>query len=74
MVLNMAEKQIIDLFLFYTDREDFYNRETKYIHRISEIYRPIYFSVINDKELKGKHRRLSTQLNRIIDKVKALYD
>lgn len=74
MVLNMAEKQIVDLFLFYTDREDFYNRETKYIHRISEIYRPIYFSVINDKELKGKHRRLSTQLNRIIDKVKALYD
>ena len=62
MVFKMGKSQIIDLFRFYTDKEDFFKNKKRYADRVGELFRPIYFSVVNNKDIKGKNRRLATEL------------
>ena len=76
MVLRMAKTQILDLFRFYTTKDDFLARRTEYAHRTSEIFRPVYFTLlkqIKDNKLKGKNRRLTTELKDVWGKVKDIY-
>jgi superfamily II DNA or RNA helicase len=73
MMFRMAKQQILDLFRFYTTKEHFLEHEGKYARRVSAIFRPIYFKVLNDKTLKGKNRRLKTELKDIWSKVQELY-
>jgi superfamily II DNA or RNA helicase len=73
MVFNIAKAQILDLFIFHTDEEDYNQRKALYTQRISTLFRPIYFAVLNDKELTGKKRRLTTELEEIQTKVNKLY-
>ncbi len=73
MVHKIAFNLILDLFRYHTTADDFNNRKGRYYQRIAELYRPVYFAVINDKALKGKNRKLSTQLESIIEKVENIY-
>ena len=73
MAHKIAKNLIIDLFRYHTTAEDFEARKGKYYGRIGELYRPIYFSILNDKSLKGKNRKLTTEIQDIINKVEKLY-
>ena len=76
MVLRMAKSQILDLFKFHTTKDDFLSREMEYAKRTSEIFRPVYFTLLNHlghNKLKGKNRKLTTELKDIWGKVKDLY-
>ena len=72
-VHNLAINIIIDLFRFHTEKQDFLKRKEKYIKRIGELYRPVYFAVMHDHELKGANKALITQLDKIELKVNRLY-
>lgn len=74
MVLKMAKAQILDLFQFHTTAEDYQARRGRYIGRIGELFRPVYFSVLRDGELKGKNRKLTTELESILGKVEEVYN
>ena len=73
MVHKIAKNLIVDLFRFHTTAEDFNLRKGRYYERIGQLYRPIYFAVIKDKKLKGKNRKLTTELENVIEKVENLY-
>lgn len=74
MALKMCEIQIMDLFKYHTPADHYEKNRLRYVKRVGEIYRPVYFSVLKDDELrKGKHRKLETELNRIITKVDKFY-
>lgn len=70
---NLLERRIIQLFLFYNVTSDFYQRKKrKFDERIKKLYVPIYFAIIKS-DLKGKRRKLATQVTKIIDKIEKLY-
>jgi len=71
--LKICKNQIVDLFKYHTDARDFVERRGLYYKRIGELYRPIYFSVMKDPFFKGKHRKLTTELESIYTKVEQLY-
>ena len=74
MVFKIARMQILDLFKYHTPKGDYQLRNSLYMNRISELYRPVYFGCLYDKELKqGANRRLSTELNRIKELVDEYY-
>lgn len=73
MVNTMAKNMIIDLFIFHTSKDDFEQRRSRYINRIAQLYRPVYFSLISTTKLTGKNRRLETELQSIITKLESLY-
>lgn len=73
LALKIARNQILDLFKYYTKKDDFLKRRLKYIDRISELYRPVYFAVLNDKEIQSSRKRLATELDKIKDSVEAFY-
>ena len=74
MVFKMGKSQILDLFRFYTDKEDFFKNKKRYMDRVGELFRPIYFAVINRKDIKGKNRRLATELIILWSRIESLYD
>ena len=69
---RLLDRKIIDLFYHYTDREDYIKNRPRYINRVSEIYRPVYFAIIKS-ELKGANRTLKTSIHRIIKKLDKHY-
>lgn len=73
MVLKIARTQILDLFKYHTTKQDFLSRKARYANRISELYRPIYFKVLNQKDLKSANKKLTTELNKILDSVEEIY-
>jgi superfamily II DNA or RNA helicase len=74
MGLKICKGMILDLFIFHTTKDDFIIRQSRYESRISSLYRPTYFAIMNDKELNGKNRRLSTEINEIVTKVHKYYN
>lgn len=72
MAFKLVRTQIIDLFKYHTTREDFIARKHRYIARVGEIFRPCYFAIIKSN-LKGKNRRLSTEIDSIIKTIKNHY-
>ena len=70
---RLLEKKIIDLFFYYTNKEDYQKRRYDYINRIYTIYKPSYFAIINS-DLKGANRTLNTSVNRIITKLDKHYE
>ena len=73
MAHRLVKKQIYELFLYHTDADDYNSRTAKYHKRIGEIYRPVYFAVLNHPTLQGKNRRLQTEIDGIINKVETIY-
>ena len=74
MMLKIGRDQILDLFRYHTDKQDYINRRERYMKRISELYRPIYFTCIKNRNIKkGGNKKLTTELNRIVDAVDKMY-
>jgi len=72
---SLLERKIIDLFIHYNVTPEFYSKnKVKFAERIASIYRPIYFAIMRDKELKGANKKLATQLNKVLTKVDKLYN
>ena len=73
MVFRLFHIKILEMFVFFVEPNDYYRRKDRYHKRIGELFRPVYFSVLNDKELTGKNRRLKTEIDRIIEKIDRIY-
>lgn len=72
---KILESEIVDLFYHHEVTHDFYrSREREFRKRIIDIYRPIYFAIINDSELDGKKRKYSTQINKVVERVNNIYN
>lgn len=70
MMFKIGREQILDLFKYHVTPADYKSRRDRYIRRISELYRPIYFLCINTRELKqGANRTLQRELNWIKEAV-----
>lgn len=70
---RVLDKSILDLFSSYNVEKDFYIRnKQRFKERVSQIYRPIYFAIINSS-LEGKRRKLNTQLESITTKIDKRY-
>lgn len=71
---KLAERRIVELFIHYQVTKEFYekNREP-FIKRVKEIYRPIYFSIINS-DLDGANKTLNKQYERINKKIDKMYN
>ena len=71
---KLLERKIIELFIHYNVTADFYiNNQVRFMHRIKEIYTPIYFGIIRS-DLKGANKTLTNQLRRIKTKIDKLYN
>jgi superfamily II DNA or RNA helicase len=73
LAFRLLEKKIISLFVSYTKKEHYLQNRDRYLLRVIEIYRPVYFSIIRSK-LKGANKRLRTQTDKIITKLDKHYD
>tara|TARA_R110001599_G_scaffold10621_1_gene51971 strand:- start:1399 stop:3045 length:1647 start_codon:yes stop_codon:yes gene_type:complete len=74
MALQIARNQILDLFRFYTTKEDYLDRKDRYNKRIASLYMPVYFACLNEKNLKGANKKLETETNRIKKSINKLYN
>ena len=74
MALKIARNQILELFKYHTDKEDYLSKRDAYNKRISELYRPVYFACLNDKTMTGANKTLAAELNRIKISVEDYYD
>lgn len=70
---RLAIKMIVDLFIFHTTKEEYIKRKSSYMKRVSQIYRPIYFAIMNDKDLNSSNKTLLNQLSKITKKVEVFY-
>lgn len=71
---KLLENRILDLFVDRKiTKERFDIDKVKLLNRVEQIYRPIYFAIIKSG-LKGKNRRLSTQMDRVLKKVNKIYE
>lgn len=73
LAFRLLEKQIITLFVEHTDKEHYYQNRNKYINRMGDLYRPVYFAIIKSK-LRGANKKLRTQTDKIITKLDKYYD
>ena len=72
---RLLERRVIELFIHYKVEKQFYDKnKERFIERVKQIYRPIYFAIIRDKELRGGHKTLNKQFERIIEKIDKLYN
>ena len=70
---KIAERKILDLFVYYKVTPEFYSqRSNRFEDRIKQIYRNIYFAIINS-ELKGANKKLETMYARVLDKIESKY-
>lgn len=71
---SLLDKKILELFILNeVTIDDYQRRRDKYHERIRKIYQPIYFAIIKS-ELKGKRRRLNTQVKKMIEKTDKHYN
>lgn len=73
LAFRLAEKQIIALFYDYTKKIHYFDNRDRYIERVYQIYRPIYFSIIRSS-LKGANKKLDTQVEKIFKKLDKHYE
>ena len=70
---KLVEAKILDLFTGNKIDTAYYSENRVALEtRVRQIYTPIYFGIINSK-LKGKNRRLATQLDSMYNKINRLY-
>ncbi|MEN8122860.1 MAG: DEAD/DEAH box helicase family protein [Bacteroidota bacterium] len=71
---KLLDKKVYELFDLHDIESDFFNKNrARFADRLRQIYLPVYFSIIKNKDLKGKNRRLDTQLEKVWDKIESLY-
>lgn len=71
---QLLEQQILMLFKHYNVTKSFYdNRRAEFVSRVREIYLPIYFAIIKS-DLKGKNKKLETQISTLLTKINKLYE
>lgn len=81
---KLLDRKIVDLFIHYNITKEFYLKardhyikdnvmKDGFITRIRKIYTPIYFAIMKS-DLKGKNRKLETQIEKVIEKVEKLYE
>jgi hypothetical protein len=72
---KILDSEIVDLFYHYEVTPEFFDRkQVAFTSRVIEIYRPIYFAIIRDRELDGKRRKYKTQIDNIVDKMHKIYE
>jgi superfamily II DNA or RNA helicase len=70
----LLERKILDLFDHYNvSKKFYYNRKDEFDKRVKDIYRPIYFAIIRS-DLDGSHKKLDTQFERVLTKIKQKYE
>jgi len=70
---KLVEARILELFRGNNiDKMYYQQNRVKLETRVRQIYTPIYFGIIKSK-LKGKNRRLATQLDSMYNKINRLY-
>lgn len=70
---RLAENKIMDLFVHYKVTPEFYGKRTeKFEKRIKDIYRKIYFAIIQS-DLPGANKKLESMYARIFDKIEKKY-
>lgn len=72
LAFRLLEKQILTLFHDFTTKEHYLENRQKYINRVFELYRPVYFSIIKS-DLIGANKKMSTQVGKIIFKLDKYY-
>ena len=70
--IPLLEKKIIALFVNYTEKEHYLQNRNRYLNRMGDLYRPVYFAILRSK-LKGANKRLRTQTDKIIIKLDKYY-
>ena len=73
LVLKIARTQILDLFKYHTTKEHYIANRGRYVGRIGELYRGVYFTILNQSELKSANKKLTTQLQSILSRVDNFY-
>lgn len=72
---KLLRQKLLELFINHRVSKDYYEeRRVDFNNRVMEIFRPIYFAIINDKELTGKRRRLMTEYKKVIEQIEKYYE
>lgn len=72
---KILDQKIIDLFIGYGVTKKFYQDNIdRFFKRVQDIYRPIYFAIIRDKQLFGVRKKLKTQTARLLTKINKYYE
>lgn len=72
---KILESQIIDLFVQHeVNQAQYVKDQGRFKKRVADIYRPVYFAIIRDDELKGKRRKYQTQIENIFTKIDERYE
>ena len=72
----LVREKIFELFIHYKVTQDFYYRKkSKFKSRVRQIFLPIYFAIIKNKEIEQSksHRKIETELERIFTRIEKLY-
>jgi superfamily II DNA or RNA helicase len=72
LAFRLLEKKIIALFVNYTEKEHYLQNRNRYLNRMGDLYRPVYFAILRSK-LKGANKKLRTQTDKIIKKLDKYY-
>lgn len=72
LAFRLLEKQIMTLFIHHTSKEHYLKNRNRYINRMGDLYRPVYFAILRSN-LKGAHKKLRTQTDKIIYKLDKYY-
>lgn len=71
---KLLDNRILQLFIHYKITAEYYTKKrTQLIQRVGKIYIPAYFAIIKSG-LKGSRKKLSTQLERIKNKIDKYFD
>jgi superfamily II DNA or RNA helicase len=76
MAFSLAREKIIELFFYYKVTKDFYyNEKDRFKKRVRQIFLPIYFAIIKNKEIiqSKVNRTIENELKRIYTKIEKLY-
>jgi hypothetical protein len=72
LAFRLLEKQIMTLFIHHTSKEHYLKNRNRYINRMGDLYRPVYFAILRSN-LKGANKKLRTQTDKIIYKLDKYY-
>lgn len=72
LAFRLLEGEIVKLFFKHTTSEHYLANRDKYMKRLSQLYRPIYFAIIRS-DLVGGRKKLQTQLLKIARKLDKHY-
>lgn len=67
---QLLDKRILEMFNHHNITKEFYfARVNRFRKRVEDIYRPIYFAILNSDLKQGARKRLETMYERIINKI-----